>query len=75
MDTLSLGFADFCLALTGLVSAAEDKLPMPQTYRVKGMDPAEHIQDCESLEETRPVDLGPLQHETWRLAPSDFNVR
>lgn len=40
MNKMSLGIAAACMALTGLVYAADEAAPMPLTHSMQGMDPA-----------------------------------
>lgn len=42
MNKMSLSIAAACLALAGLVQAAEQPAPMPQTRGMQGMDPKMH---------------------------------
>lgn len=42
MNKFSLSFAAVCLSIAGVVSAADDKPPMPQTRGMQGMDPKFH---------------------------------
>ena len=42
MNKLSLSIAAACMTLTGLVYAADEAAPMPQTRGMQGMDPKIH---------------------------------
>lgn len=68
MNKLSAALAVMCLAISGVVSAADDKAPMPQTRGMQGMDPKLHdpankpTVTCTPKAGTEPMDHAPKDH-------------